>query len=233
MNKYYKYKKYTIRVEQPIKNLYHLVFPSKYLAAATVLRFQERYECPKFRGKNFSLEEYMDYYAEKISKKKSFTYYEDFYGFNMPSSILRPFSNDAYLIKTSTEKEKALINYFRPMLWNKGDFYLIATHKGTDADTIKHELAHGLYYVNKKYKEEINDSMAMFSEASIEELKRFLKNKQYHKALWTDEIHAFVMCDLTWIKNKWNVKTNDNMKIVGREFRKIFKNYYEASNTVS
>ena len=68
--------------------IYHVSFPNQYLLAATFLRFQEHYESPKFRGRIFDWEEFMDWYAEQKGK---FSYLQDWSGFNLPSPVFEPF----------------------------------------------------------------------------------------------------------------------------------------------
>src|SRR5512138_554281 len=63
-------------------------FDTLYELASTFLRFQEHYESPRFRNRIFSLEEFMDWYAEKTG---AFTYFTDWSGFNVPSSTFEAF----------------------------------------------------------------------------------------------------------------------------------------------
>ncbi|MEK7106247.1 MAG: ABC transporter ATP-binding protein, partial [Patescibacteria group bacterium] len=70
------------------RSIYLVEAPTQYALASTFLRFQEHYESPKFRGQFFSLEEFMDWYAEEYG---NFTYYKDWTGFNIPSYILKSF----------------------------------------------------------------------------------------------------------------------------------------------
>ena len=63
-------------------------FDTQYALASTFLRIQEHYESSRFRNRVFTLEEYMDWYAERFG---AFTYYQDWSGFNVPSTAFDPF----------------------------------------------------------------------------------------------------------------------------------------------
>jgi len=45
-------------------NIYLVIAPSQYILAATFMRFQEYHESPEFKGRIFTVEEYMDWYAK-------------------------------------------------------------------------------------------------------------------------------------------------------------------------
>ena len=60
-----------IRKQKVAKGIYLLRFRTQYELAATFLRVQEHYESPKFHGRVFSLEQYMDWYA---ADRGNFTY---------------------------------------------------------------------------------------------------------------------------------------------------------------
>ena len=65
-----------------------LRYQSQYELATTFLRFQEHYESRRFRNRVFSLEDFMDWYASRFG---GFTYYQDWAGFNLPSTAFTAF----------------------------------------------------------------------------------------------------------------------------------------------
>jgi len=69
-------------------DIFLLRFDTQYELASTFLRIQEHYESSRFRKRVFSLEDYMDWYAAEYG---AFTYFEDWSGFNVPSTALAPF----------------------------------------------------------------------------------------------------------------------------------------------
>lgn len=91
------------------KDIYLLRFKTQYELAATFLRVQEHYESPRFHGRIFSLEQFMDWYAKRYG---NFTYYEDWAGFNVPSTALQPFYEGKFDPLSEKEKE------FLPPVWS-------------------------------------------------------------------------------------------------------------------
>jgi hypothetical protein len=68
--------------------IYLLRFKTQYELTSTFLRVQEYYESPRFQGRIFTLEQFMDWYAAQYG---SFSYFEDWSGFNVPSTAFQPF----------------------------------------------------------------------------------------------------------------------------------------------
>jgi len=160
----------------------------RYLAS-TFVRFQEYYESPKFKGKIFTLGEFKEWYIKNsVEGKKTgkFTYYDDWEGFNIPSYILNPFYAGKF--NPLSKKEKRFLEMFKK---EKEKFYVIGVNKadnhlGTD---LTHEIAHGLFYTDKDYKEEVLNVLSKFK---LRELKtELLLEKKYHKKVLEDECHAY------------------------------------------
>ena len=85
--------------------IYLIQAATGYQLASTFLRFQEHYGSPRFRGRRFTLEEYMDWYAAEYG---GFTYFDDWEGFNIPSWVLSPFRNGEF--DPLLRKEKKLLD---------------------------------------------------------------------------------------------------------------------------
>lgn len=188
-------------------NIVLLLFENQRDVASTFLRFQEHYESSEFRNKIFTLEEFKKWYS---SVKGSFTYYSDWNGFNIPSSVLKPFYDGKF--NPLSNKEKKILQLFKNS--NK-KFYIIATHKKDRdlEDTLKHEIAHGLFYTNKKYKQNV---LKILSELDLEDFKQKLHSAGcYSSAVFRDEVHAYSI-DLD----------EDYCKFVPRTLHgKLLKNY--------
>jgi len=146
-----------LSVHEPLERIFHLRFDEMNEMAEAFLRFQEHYESPEFKGKIFTLDEYKEWYMENSPDAKEageFTYYDDWGGFNIPSEILEPFYDGKF--DPLSDKERMLLDVF---LEHRGKlFYIIATGKsekeGKDESSLKHELAHGLFYVHRQYRSE-------------------------------------------------------------------------------
>ena len=85
-----------------------LRFSTQYELASTLLRVQEHYESKRFRNRVFTLEQYMDWYAKEYG---AFTYYEDWSGFNVPSTAFTPFFRGRF--DPLLRKEQRLLRLFR------------------------------------------------------------------------------------------------------------------------
>ncbi len=174
-----------VQVAEVVPGVLHMKFPEQRLMASTMLRFQEHYESPKYRGKAFTLDEFKKWYAENQSKTGDFSYYEDWEGFNIPSRVLRRFKKGDF--DPLDPKERALLARFAE---RKGRFYLIAT-AGEDGDpvTLRHEVAHGLYYTRPDYRRR---AQALLKEVDLKPVYAMLKRLGYHKSVWLDEAHAWL-----------------------------------------
>jgi hypothetical protein len=181
------------------------------LLAYTFLRFQEHYESPKFRGKVFSLEEFMDWYA---ADRGSFSYLEDWTGFNIPSRVLKPFYEGKF--DPLSRKEQALLDRFESV---EGRFYIIGTSE-EHPDAIDHELAHGLFYTNSEYR---RAATSMLERWPIGRLERFLSKLGYASNTIRDEAHAHLACDFEYLKRKKAV--TDRLRPLHKGLKALLKHY--------
>lgn len=205
-----------MRLEEILQKIYHLHFKTQRDLASTFLRFQEYYESPKFRKKIFTLKEYKEWY-KKNSKNGKFTYYSDWSGFNIPSYILKQFYNGKF--NPLSKKE---INFLK--LFNKlnGEFYIIGTY-GTKR-ALKHEIAHGLFYINKKYKREVLKVLSRVNNEVQNKINKYLSSSGgYHKNSWKDETHAYLLTNTKQLKKEGINK--EVLMSFKKELSKIYKKY--------
>lgn len=176
------------------KNIILLIFKNQKSITSTFLRFQEHYESPKFKNKIFSLNEYKKWY---IKQKGKFSYYTDWNGFNIPSHVLKPFKQG--LFNPLTKKEKKLLM----LLQNEDEnTYIIGVHQesNTTKQTLKHEIAHGFFHTNKKYR---NKVLKILKEFNTKKLKDELRTMSgYHEDVLNDEVHAYTIASSKSIHNK-------------------------------
>ena len=186
----------------------------------TFVRFQEFFESPKFRGKVFTLKKFEKWYKKQNKKenKGKFTYYKDFSGHNIPSSVLGRFYAGDF--NPLSMRELWFLEQFKNV---KGKFYVIGTYKEkkvAGGDTLKHELAHSLFYLNRKYKKEVLEILDKTNLKSL--LKKFKKSGEYDKSVYLDECHAYILADLKWMKKTWKVDL-EPFKKTHHELKKVFK----------
>lgn len=210
-------------VNSPIKiksteffpNIYHLQFKNQKDLTSTLIRFQEHYESPKFRNKVFSIEQFVNWYR---SEKKRFTYFSDWSGFNFPSYVLKPFYAGDFIV---TEREKEVLNHFQGL---KKDFYVIGTYKSkcptSDKATKKHEIAHALFYLNKKYQKEVRHEL---SKINLKPLYKYLKELGYHDDVLLDESHAYLLTEPDDLISKGLDFPVDTVRNLDGIYRKYFK----------
>lgn len=206
--------------------IYCVQVDDDYDRAMLFCRYQEFYESQykKFRGKPFTWMEYMRYY-KNAWKKRTFTYPDDWAGYNIPSNIVEKANNVFY---KETEYDKIMNDiYFYCAIdsQNKNDntrrnWYLIGA-SSKDLKTMDHEIAHGLYFTNKDYKKEVNVLIDKIKPTHYEKLKKKLIKMGYvnDKKIIDDEIHAFMSTGL------YNGLDTKELKVYEKGFKNNFKKF--------
>ncbi len=215
-----------IKCKKLTQNIYHLIFPSQWQLAKTLLRFQEHFESPKFRGKIFSLDEFKRWYIANspLGKKTGkFTYCRDWDGFNIPSKILLPFYKGRF--DPLSIEEQSLLRLFKNK--RKGRFYIVATSKNSSQHLLNHEIAHGLYYTNPAYKREVTRILNKIDKKVEKKIIDYLAKYGggYHPSVWADEIHAHIVANLSYLK-KQGVDAYELLKI-NKELNDVFNKYFK------
>jgi hypothetical protein len=164
------------------KGIYLLRFKTQYELTATFLRIQEYYESPRFHGRIFSLEQFMDWYAERYG---NFTYYQDWTGFNVPSTALQPFYEGNF--DPLSKKEKQLLRLFKDL---RGRFYVIGIYGSSAKDFVTHELAHALFFLDDSYRKAVHKAMRGYNTTK---LARKIAEAGYANHVIPDEIQAYII----------------------------------------
>jgi hypothetical protein len=146
----------------------------------TFLRFQEHYESPYFKGQIFTVGQVRAWYSKTYGAD---TYEKDWTGFNIPSSILKPFRDG--LFDPLTPEEKALMELIK---YRHDSFYIIGAQ---DQATLRHELSHALYGYSIKYKISI-DQLCHKHKKELKKVANYILDKGYDKTVINDEIQAYV-----------------------------------------
>jgi hypothetical protein len=179
-----------------------------------MLRFEEQYESPKFKGKIFTLAEFKKWYM-KSTKKKKFTYYTDWSGFNIPSKYLKPFFDGKF--NPLSPKEKKLLSLLKNI---RGEFYLIASFKKDKSlqETVDHETTHAIYCFEDKYSAKV---AKYFKGKDTQELQTLLVKQGYTDKdhdIMVDEMNAYLTNDMKWLRKK---------KLNGKHYDKYSKELIE------
>lgn len=213
--------KYTI--EQVAPKIFYLKFNKKdqYSMGMLFMRYQEYYESTnsKFKNTPFKAFEYMEWYVQH-TKKKTFTYTDDYIGYNIPSySILQCFQSIPKHDNNIYDAEMAKIYYLIQEYVKGHNFYLIA---GADDVTFKHELAHGLFYTNDKYRIKmlrlIEDMPIKLVNSCYKKLKR-----HYTSSVLPDELHAYMATGLSG-----SIGFDKTVVPYRKKFIEIFKSFTDA-----
>jgi len=206
------------------KEIYLAIFDTQYDITSTMIRMQEFYESdsPKFRGKLFTLDDYMDFYAKKHDGK--FSYFTDWNGFNLPSNVINEWVSG---IDKSDEHEfrdkeikflDTLFGTLETHVDNK--WYLIAVSTQCRWDTLRHEIAHALWYLDPSYKTNATVLINALPKYHRDIMIEFLTIKGYGKNVLFDELNAFMstagprLDRLVWDK----IKTHKLYESVDNEF---------------
>lgn len=198
-------------------SIYLIESSSRQDLAEMFMRFQEYYESPEFKGKTFSVDEFVHWYAKKYG---AFTYSRDWYGFNIPASVLVPFRQGQF--NPLTSKEGSLLK-----LCEKADAnsYIIGVTPNAEyfKETVKHEFIHGAFHVNEFYRNEVK---ACLADNSIKEVSRGLKKMGYHQDVFADETNAYVLVEPETIQEHISI---DNTKRLRENLNKVFCKHFGFS----
>jgi len=173
-------------------------FEDAYDMAMTCLRCQEYYESDNldFYRKSFDILDYIEWYAKQHGNK--FSYPDDFIGYNFPlNTYWNLMRDDESKFIISNKYDRELHSIYRGIveMLECGSLadscYLIACLKG-DAESMKHEIAHGLYCTDKEYRCDMDELLRGQSGESWNGLMDFLDEKKYHETVFMDEAQAYI-----------------------------------------
>ena len=185
--------------------------------AETFMRFQEHYESPEFKGKTFTVDEFAHWYASKYG---SFSYVKDWYGFNIPGTVLTPFRNGQF--DPLTDHEKKLIDLCK----NAGeDAYIIGVTQGAEyfKETVQHEFVHGAFYANSEYRKEVE---ACVKHYNIKPINRGLSKMGYCNEVVVDETNAYILVEPDTMERYVSIR---NTRQLQQQLKNIFKKYFGYS----
>lgn len=200
-------------------NVFLVTADTKTELAKVFVRMQGCVDSSEFRDKIFSVAEYEKWFMAD----GKYDLYNAFLGYNIPNYIIDLFDNGNF--KNISDDEQWLLDNIKK---NKprGPYYIIGYIKGHIA-TLKHELAHALYYLNSSYKNEAAIIVRGFTTNTsldcLGKLSAFFKQLKYNEAIYTDEIHAYLVAAETLKQlNVW-----DNVaQVSSKNINILFEKYY-------
>jgi hypothetical protein len=213
------------KIEKVAPRVYCAVFDKPYDLSMTFLRYQEFYEGEdsRFRGHSFKILDFMEWYCHNQKRTKDnglvFSYNEDWGGFNIPGRIIREVVKagipDRNLHDHTMLAISSLIQF--QLEHPEEDFYLIGVTEATKPDCVPHELAHGLYYTNDKYHNEMNKLVQALPATKREAIFEVLRATGYADEVLVDETQAYLATGI-----------DDELAACGiKKYLKPFENTYK------
>ena len=181
--------KYKIKEVKP--NVFAVIVKDKYDRAMLFCRAQEYYESPsaKFRGKNFSIWDYMKWYHEQNCW--GFSYGADWSGFNIPFKTIQECYHKLNKIESPYDKVMdEIIRKIKSMPFDSNT-YVIGCANTTDG-TFKHEVCHALYHTNKDYKKQMDALTHGLPKKYYNTFKSNILEMGYAEKVVYDEIQAYL-----------------------------------------
>ena len=214
------------KIHELIPNVFALEIPDGYNRGMLFLRSQEFYESPfdEFRGKHFDVFHYMDHYR-KWKGVDYFSYPDDWAGYNIPGEIIenaiKPIldANNGIFPTPYDFIMLNIIKSIRSKIKEDSKWYLIGVGS-LNGRTVKHEIAHALFYISKEYKEKMCELVLSLPRGIFEKMEENLKYLGYTDAVIVDEIQAYMSTGLTYDMEKIR-----GIKKLAKAFDKEYKKF--------
>lgn len=172
-------------VKEIFPRIFHLKYRTQAAMTRGMIRFQESYEHPVYRGKTFRVRD-IKRHAE--ANGEEFNYFTDTFGFNFPAATLEPFFNGKFA--PLSRREGAALGALRDIPKNA---YVIATYKSGDPGDSAHEIFHALYSTRPKYRKKVKEILADQAKAGgLKDWEKAMRKAGYHEDVILDEIHAYM-----------------------------------------
>jgi hypothetical protein len=152
---------------------------------------QEFYESPnkKFRGKEFSMWDYMKWYSSEY--KRGFSYGVDWSGFNIPFDTFEKCYKNMKKFETPYDGIMYKIYWQIQMLKKAGKAYIIGAGD-MEGEIFEHEVCHGLWYTNAAYKKDAKLVLSTIPQEDKDIFKANLIEMGYTDKVIDDEIQAYL-----------------------------------------
>lgn len=196
------------------EDIIHLTFKSKADMSNTMMRFQETYESPKFKDTVFGRREFFTWYRNKYKSE----YLEDWDGFNIPSFIVdsvRTFPN-------LTLRETKLIEDLDSKVKSE-KYYVITSVGDSKSSALIHEIAHALFYLNKRYNSDMKTLIKSMPPNVRESMFISLRKNKYDESVFMDEAQAYLIDNVREI----NFLVRDWKPWIDKA-KAIFSRYYKV-----
>ena len=214
------------KIKKVREGIFMVEVQDAYKLAMLFLRAQEYYESPNknFRGnKYFSIWEYIEWYSKQNGN--SFTYARDWTGFNVPLNVALDLYERVYDVPTPYDTVmKEILTEIQKM--NEGGVlgYIIGISKGDNA-TYKHEICHGLYHINREYRNGVNKITRSIGPRTYKILCNNLKEMGYTEQVFEDEVQAY-LTEGTYQYNFMCGVSETTINKLSKQYNVIYEKYY-------
>ena len=209
-------KNFQIKEVKP--KIFHLLFKDRVKMCLSLIRFAEFFESPfkEIKNKKFSLVKYIEIYIKKTKNSNlHFTYPGDWSGFNFPSDV---FFEAVKVNNDLNEYETEVLKAINELKKKEDEFYIIAS--SSQDSVLKHEIAHGFWYINQEYKNEMKNLLKTLTKNEKKLFFKKLKSIGYCNEVIEDETQAYLSTGLS--ERLINIVD----KKIELKFKKVFKKYY-------
>lgn len=212
-------KKNPYKMNEVKPRIFYLDFKKQYDCNMMFLRYQEYYESPnpKFRGKSFNILDFMEWYSQKYGAG-AFTYAVDWAGFNIPGKVVKEVWEKGIFDRTVYDYEMKMVYERCLEKYPDGKFYIIAgVGRGW---AMKHEIAHGFFYTQPKYKKEMTKLVKSLGKRFFKSMCNDLERIGYTPKVYIDECQAYLS---TGFPENFNTKYQHH-----KPFEKVYNEYYNT-----
>ena len=152
------------------------------------VRLAEYFESPSklFYRRYFTLAAFKKWYARTQSPSGTFSYYRDFFGYNIPGDVAMNFFT-LYAERMTVDE----LNLLKMLGDTPRDFYLIGA-PAKSAATVDHELHHAMFHLFPDYRKMM---IGLLAGENLAGVRRFLKSAMYRRDVFADESCAYLMFD--------------------------------------
>lgn len=217
-------------VQGQITELYPSIFvfeiKDDYERAMLFCRHQEFYESSyeDIKGKSFSLEYFMNRYR-KDRGANTFTYANDWIGFNIPSDSLINSFRTFGKTNNINDYDEILETYLDKALCGRiKDYYIIGVKSVKELSVLNHELSHAFFHTDKNYKENCEQLIETIDIELRNNIYDELKRMGYSSDLTIlkDELQAYMS---TGLNSNLKPIVGENNIVLIEQFENNFKSF--------
>jgi hypothetical protein len=190
-----------MRIKEIYPNIYMVTAINQFYLNHSFQRIQEFYESSssKFKNKLFKKEVFNKWFTKKYKKD----YYNFWEGFNIYRETIDSF-NKIYKKEKLDDYEESLFSLLKTI--PKKSRYCVIGVLEKDSGTVQHELIHGVFYLNDKYRQEVRDYFCSPFCDKLNGLRKKLSDIGYGEEVMIDELNAYVLVEkeILIIWKLWN-----------------------------